>query len=176
MARRAFSRPLRQGQRRKTEWIASADITAVQAIAGNTVVLLQSFTGAQFATLGPVTITRVRGLIHVVSDQLAVSEVGFGAVGFMIVSEKARALGATALPGPITQEDLDAWFLWQPIYSDIAVNSAIGFDSSAGRDYPLESKAMRKVESEEALVYMGENATTQSMLVASKFRILLKLH
>ena len=84
MVRRHFGNALRrQGPKRQTIWIASADVTAVTALGGATSILAQEFTAAQLLAIGasPSTIVRVRGELSIQSDQTAVAERPFGAFG-----------------------------------------------------------------------------------------------
>ena len=114
-----------QAQRRLTEWGASADVTTFLAIPPATKVLDQAFTEAILEDVTPGTIVRVRGVAFVRSDQTAATEDAFGAVGFAVVSEQARAAGAASLPGPITNEDSELWFLWQPLYVTLTLVSNV---------------------------------------------------
>ena len=65
MARRfrSFSRPLRQGQRRATEWLFSVDVATATTLAAATAVFNQ-----QFAVAEPATAIRTRGNLWVASD------------------------------------------------------------------------------------------------------------
>jgi len=99
------------GQRRLTDWLGSGPHTTATALAAASVVLDQSFTGAQVDALTAFTIIRTVGLIGVRSDQVAADEFILGAVGGMVVRETARAGGVGNVPTPITEVDDDGWFL-----------------------------------------------------------------
>ncbi len=165
-----------RAQRRQTTWLASADVAAVVNIPNNANVLVESFTGAQVEALAPFTITRVRGIISIKSDQLVAVENPYGAIGMMVVSEQARAAGAASIPGPITNQDAGEWFVWQPVSAFFEFVTGAGFDSAGGRVFEFDSKAMRKVQAGDAIVVMAENETAAGFDIDINYRMLLKLH
>ena len=161
--------------RRATEWLGSADVNAVSTLAASGVVLDQAFTQAQFNVLGPVTIVRTRGILWVKSDQSAATEEPFGAMGMMVVTEQARVAGIGSLPTPITEEFDDGFFVHQFWQGGITVGSDIGV-SNVWHRYEFDSKAQRKVDSDDALVVTLENASaSHGVRHILKFRILVKL-
>ena len=99
--------------KRAMRWLGSTLRTGAQALGANLVVLDQSFAQAQIAVLGDFTVTRVRGLLTVASDQSVATEEPFGALGMMVVREDARNIGVTALSDPYTQAFDSGWFLHQ---------------------------------------------------------------
>ena len=173
MANRIQSRSHFVGRRspgRLTEWFGSADSTGVAALAAASFTLNQSLTAVELAKR-PFTVTRTVGSIWVSSDQVAAPEVPFGALGFIVVSEKASATGVTAVPDPITQEASDDWFVYQSI---------LGFgDATVQRpmtEYKFDSRGQRKVEDGQDIVIMIANASsTDGMFFIVKFRMLVKL-
>ncbi len=180
MARRrgAFA-PRRQGPRRQSEWIASADQNAVVALGASVVLLNQSLTAATFvaAGLAPSTIVRTRGSLYVHSDQTAANESGFGAFGMAVVNDNARAAGAASLPGPITDEGFDSWFVYENFGGMNFGPSTGALFANPWTRYDFDSKAMRKVENGDAVVVMFENASLAAGLeFIIKFRMLFKTH
>ncbi len=180
MARRHFggSSFRRQGPKRATQWLASADVTAVTALSGAASILDQSFTGAQFEALGgPVTIVRVRGELYIQSDQVAAAERPFGAMGFAVVSEQARAAGIASLPSPITDEASDLFFVMQYWEAASWVGNAAS-PATVMKRFVYDSKAMRKVPDGAALVVTMENAALAGIgaQYINKFRVLIKLN
>ncbi len=179
MARRQFSRPLRQGQRRLTEWVQSADVTGATGIAAGSCVLLQSITEAALLAQGllPSTIIRTRGMIYTSSDQTAAEEDAFGALSMAVTSEPARAAGVASLLCPIIDEDADAFFVYE---TWLAGNSGPSTGALFGRPWymqKIDSKAQRKVEDGNAVVMVAENGSAAAgarLLV--KLRMLFKLH
>ena len=122
------------------------------SVAPATKVFIGSFTGVT-----PNTVRRTFGLINWRSDQAAADEFPMGAFGMCIVSESAAAVGAAALPGLFTEASSDLWFVHQFLFAPVEFVSAAGFESAAGRQYAINSKAMRKFSEEEVVVLMIEN-------------------
>ena len=181
MAPRRFGRlsPGRQGPRRSTEWGASADVTAVTALGGATTIIAQTFTGGILQTAGllPSTVVRVRGELYVQSDQAAVAERPFGALGFAVVSDEAAVAGAASVPGPITNAQSEKFFVWQPWQAAAVVDSANVAIQPMER-FEFDSKAMRKIQNGDAIVVMMENGALAGIgaQFILQFRLLFKLH
>ena len=93
------------GSRRLTEWAAIVPEITFQGLAAATVVIDSTFTSAD-----PATVIRLVGQLTVTSDQQAVGENPFGAVGLCVVSDQAVAIGATAIPTSYTDPESDLWF------------------------------------------------------------------
>ncbi len=180
MARRIGGsfRQLRQGQRRATEWGASSTPTVTTNLAANTVLLHQSFTQALLAEVTPATIVRVRGELWVKSDQVAATRTPFGAVGFAVVSEQARAAGVASVPDPSTDALSDLWFLHQFWATDFTFITAAGFQGgSTFTRYTFDSKAMRKIVDGNAIVIVIANSAAAGGIdFVMNFRVLFKLH
>ncbi len=162
--------------RRKTDWIASADITALTNLIGGGVVIDQSLTGAQVALIAPFTIIRTVGYVGIRSDQAGATETPFGAIGAMVVKETARAAGVASVPTPINEEGDDGWFLYQGIASDFLFASGVGFSNSGMKIFQFDSKAQRKVADGDAIIWTAENASADGFDYLLKFRMLVKLH
>ncbi len=174
MARNRFvrNRSFNSGPRRKTEWLASADVTGQTALAASSVILDSSFAFTQ-----PETIVRTRGSLWVSSDQATANEEPFGALGMMVVSDQAAAAGVAAVPTPIQEEDDDNWFVWVPFLASLRLATAVGFVANPFMEYKFDSKAMRKVAAGDTLIVVLENASsTDAMNYVVKFRTLTKLH
>ena len=183
MARRAFRgrSALRQGQRRMTEWGASADIAAVRTLAAGSNVLDQSFTGQGLSDAGltPSTIVRLRGDLWVKGDagSEGATETPFGALGVAVVTESARAAGVGSLPSPLTDEAADSWFSFTYFLAGSVFGSAVGLNADMWHHFPFDSKAMRKLDNESAIVFVLENGSSSAgMEYILKFRALFKLH
>ena len=145
--------------RRGTSWTGFQTGTAFQALAGSTIVLDALFT----PLLPEQTIVRIRGILAVKSDQEAADEDIHGAFGIALVEEPAASAGVTAVPSPVTDISNEAWILWQPFVSSFVFTSAAGFESPAGREYVLDSKAMRKISDTQRLVMLLENTSATGM-------------
>ena len=165
--------PIRnQRQRRATQWLGSAPATGFIALGAATAVFDQFFAFGEKAT-----VIRVRGGLWVSSDQGGANEEPFGSLGFAVVTDQAAAIGVTALPTPETDRASDNWFLWEPWVASTRVASSIGFTSDPFRYYPIDSKAMRKVDDGDNVVVMLENSSAaDGVNYILNFRMLVKLH
>ena len=176
--RRIISRSFRGragGPKRATNWIQSTDVVAFTNVLPSVKLLHQSFAGT--GGPAPFTVVRVRGLLSVLSDQFAATEEVFGALGMAIVSTVASGVGATAVPGPVTDAAWDGWFLHQPFTAGFAFASAVGFDGNNVRQFPLDSRAMRKVDPDDSIAVMIENGSDSfGFDFLLQFRMLLKMH
>ena len=90
-----------------------------------------------------------------------------------LINETARALGVTAIPGPGTDSLYDGWFVHQFVMQKLIRASGVGF--TEGQVYEIDSKAMRKFEGDEGLVFMVENnSPTDGFDIIVGLRILIK--
>ncbi len=158
--------------RRATEWIGSADTTAWTNLAAGASIIDQALTGAQVSAISPFTVIRTVGLISVRSDQEVASEDVFGALGAMVVRETARAGGVGNVPTPITEESDDGFFLFQ-----FVATSASPVEGHRAASFQFDSKAQRKVEDGDAIVWTVENSSAAAaMAYVLLFRMLIKVH
>ena len=185
VANRSFrSRVVRSSgrPRRGTIWIASADVTAKIGLAAATSVLDQSVSAATLSSFGAAagTVTRTRGDLWVVSDQTVATEEPFGALGMAVVSDQARAAGIASMPTPITNEDSDLFFVHQFWQAGFVFNQIDATGVQLGNywsHYSFDSKAMRKLNDDQAIVVTMENAeATNGVRYILKFRMLIKLN
>ena len=171
--RRSNFRSVHQGQRRKTEWLALSAPSGVSSAAAGTKNIVTSLTTAEKAKL-PFTITRTIGLLTVLSDQIVAREVPSGTLGGVVVTDRARTVGITALPDPVTEAESDFWFLFQP-WS--CIMHAAAETSSTPWINMFDSKAQRKVEEGEDIVFILANAdSANGVFFTIQLRILIKLH
>ena len=105
---------------------------------------------------------------------------GFNVVGFgiRVVTLKAFTLGATAVPGPITEIEDEGW-LWhhQTKIISLSTTEEGGLGLSVVR-IPIDSKAMRKLGSDEVIVGVIETTAevgTATMVSQMSTRMLIKL-
>ena len=136
-------------------------------VAASTKVLLGFFfLGTDFEE----TVVRTRGLISVISDQAAVAEEQRGAFGMIRVTDRARAAGATAIPGPATDGDDDGFFVWTAICQTSVQDVAGGVN---GMVYTIDSKAQRVVREGQEIALMVENiGTLNGMQIQLAIRVL----
>ena len=168
MARRIRQNfPQRARQRQPTSWVRFVTPAAVTVAAASKAFLV--FITLSNPGIGE-TIRRTRGMVMIQSDQTASDELQFGALGFVVVNDLAAGIGATAIPGPFTDDDDDGWFVWQPVLGS--------FDSGIEktRVYEFDSKAMRRVEEGFQVAIMFENGSpVTGMSVSVAFSMLTSL-
>ncbi len=100
------------------------------------------------------TVRRTRAYLGIVSDQSAAAEDQIGAIGMVVVSDLAIAAGVASLPSPVFDGNDDGWFMWQ----SFAQEGSSGGGSQSIWYYPIDSKAMRRVEEGFAIAVVVENA------------------
>ena len=105
------------------------------------------------------TVRRTRGILVVISDQGSVNEVQNGALGMIVVSDLAIAAGVASIPGPVTDQSDDGWFVWQPVFHVSGYVNAGSASLSIPRTYDFDSKAMRKVEEGFTVAVVYESVT-----------------
>ena len=152
-ARRTFAR---QSVRAPTNWarslaVAVTNLPASTKIIASSIILSNPGIGE--------TIRRTRGKLLITSDQTATSEVHLGAMGMMVVSDVALALGITAVPDPVTEADDDNWFVWEPFLALSDVRSGESAPNTYHAGFEFDSKAMRRVEEGSAVVVVIANAS-----------------
>ncbi len=164
--------------RRKTSWGGTAVAgTAYVAVGTSSKGLLLSITSTSLLDLVPATIVRTRGMLAFRSDQIAQTEDQIGALGIAVVSEQARAAGAASIPGPQTDSDWDGWYFWTPLYANLELGSGTAFQPRFQTNIMVDSKAMRKLNSNDAVVVMAENnSAVHALEIAVNLRTLFKLH
>jgi len=158
--------------RRKTEWIGAT--SPWQARASGSLNNVIDFDQSQLAALYPFTITRTVGIASLAFDEdFILDQDIFAAWGGVVVQERARAAGVASLPDPIVNIGDDGWFWHQPVCEFI---ESVGTDRS-NISYVIDSRAQRKVEDGEAIVFMLRvDATSDAVEQAMMVRILCKLH
>ncbi len=142
-----------RGPRRLTDWAFGVQATGYTTVAAGSKVLLASIASTALLPIAPATVIRTRGYISVASDQSAGIEDVIGAFGMAFVNETARALGVTAIPGPASESLFDGWFVHQLFEFKHISNTS----SPQSMGFEIDSKAMRKFDSDLGLVFMVEN-------------------
>ena len=173
---RIITRSPSRSPRRATEWMSSGSGASVIALAGSTKAIMQSFTGAQVNARTPFTIIRTIGMLWIKSDQEAADENQFGAIGFQVLRESARAAGVASMSSPVTNANDDMWFVHQWFMTSFVFTSAAGFESNAGTRYAYDSSAQRKVQEGDAISAVIENIATTGLQFFHNFRMLIKVH
>jgi len=161
--------------RRENVWIGVSSGTSATALAANTGVIAASLNAAAL-DLRPFTVVRTHLTAWFESDQGAASEVPFGELGMIIVSEAAAAAGAASIPTPGSEEEA-SWFVWNAWIVAFLFGDATGFNGDSGHQYQIDSKGMRKVGLDDQLLLVVQNSSAahgNNFIVNG--RMLLKLH
>jgi len=153
-------------------WIGAS--VAVGTVPTNSKTLVSELNAAALA-LRPFTILRTRVSINFRSDQQAAQESPTGAYGKIVVKEIAVNIGATAVPGPVTEPNAD-WFVYQGMSAPFLFVTAAGFESAGGFRYEIDSKAMRKVDPTDDVVTMFEMRNVGGGFLNIEGRTLIQLH
>ena len=175
MARpRGFRSPIRS--RRLTDWgFGPRDRDSVFSASSQS-----AWSTAVTVASEKMTIVRLRGGVRVhLNSADAIGAGFFGAMGIGIVTQPAFAAGGAALPGPLTEANWDGW-LWHNFFDIRAVTATIADGvNAAGASLwlPIDSKAMRKIETEEILFGITEvvESVNATMEQQADTRVLLKL-
>ena len=173
----------RRGQR--TRFIRPAKATKIwltgvfldrQTVAANTRVVSLSL-DAGGLLLRPFTVLRSRFEILWNTDQAAVTEMPIGALGVGVVNDVAAALGASAVPDPVSDANYD-WFVHQGLLCQISIAGTVaGFQVPAGQSYTVDSKSMRKVGIADDIVVVSTNSDASvGAEISLAGRILVQLH
>jgi len=155
-----------RGRRQPVSWsgIVAGGFTAVPA---SSKVLLASFIPNY---PGGSTVRRLRGTFLVISDQTAAPEAQNGAIGACVVGDTAVGVGISAIKDPVTDVSDDTWFWY---HSFNFVNPATVTEGQATRMIDIDSKAMRKVQIGDTVVFVIANASaTAGLSVAMSVRLL----
>ena len=91
-----------------------------------------------------------------------------------VVSDQAFAIGATAIPTPITDADSDLWIMHQYFAAPFTFGSGTGF-SNVSETFTFDSKAMRKVPEGSRLIWSVEVGSTVGLSYLLQFAVLVKL-
>ena len=160
----------RSGARPNRGWSSAQSLVNVTVPAATKTLL------ASFVLSNPgidETILRTVGVFGHSSDQFAADEFRTGGFGMMVVTDTAAAVGATAIPGPVTNAADDGWFLHHTFVQEIEVITGAGFETNAMEIIRFDSKAKRIVAEGSSIVLMAENISASTgMNVAFAVRIL----
>ena len=164
----ARKRSMVSGPRRKTDW-HSAFVTGFVSVAANalSLQLLRPF------VTGQPTLVRTRGNIGLLCTSAAGVR-GLVGIGICAVSDRSRIIGTTALPRPLLDGNDDCW-LWHTHVPMLGGTSADDVKTVLGAvSIPVDSKAMRKLPDDLAVVLIIESDTVAIQYVFG-IRTLAKL-
>ena len=185
MARSFRTNPVRrQTERRKTDWIGgiSTGLTVPFTISAATSAIVASV-DTRVASAGadaPWTITRIRGILQIRPLGNASGSDPFGAFGVCIVNGEAFDAGIASIITPWTESFDDRW-MYHTYWACNQTNGNLGTDSfwgfAMGMNVEIDSKAMRKMETGDVLVWVIENASAaDAAQFITNSRTLVKLH
>ncbi len=158
--------------RRSTQWL-EGEFGGTILGSTNAVAITKVMTTPELA-LRPFTIVRVRGMMHVRSDQTVGLESYGAMMGMCVVSDQSIAIGVSAVPTPDTDMASDAWFVHETVVGVFGFKSGVGV-LELGQSHSYDSKAMRKVEEGFQTVQVME-CPVNSGTVQDSYRMLIKLH
>jgi len=150
MARARMHRQFGKSPGRLTTWIGPADQAYITVAAGATVLL------AFLSFEEPLTVIRTRGAVSVRPTDPSVNAACVGAFGVGIVSAEALAIGVSAIPGPFSSADWGGWLVWRSFAFHWDVTTDVG-RAITSLALEIDSKAMRKVDANSALVVVVES-------------------
>ncbi len=104
------------------------------------------------------TFLRFVGMLSVESDQLIATEAQIGAFGMIVVTDNAFGVGATAIPGPITDGADDGWFVHVPFSNTFSFVSGVGFDANFATQRYFDFKSKRITHSGDTIALVVESA------------------
>ena len=109
-------------------------------------------TGIAF-TEGALTLVRTRGIVQTGIAAVAARGIDRIVMGIIVVSSDAFGIGATALPGPISDGEND-WIVWTPLMN---VHGTVAAEDNQFVDRQLiDSRGMRKLKLGDVLAVMFE--------------------
>ena len=162
---------VRSGPVRQTEWLAREFSTDAITVPLLTFQIDSSMDAVEKAKL-PFTITRTIGVLSIFGDQAGAIEHPFGALGGLVVSDKASALGATAVPDPVTEAASDLWFMYQSFVGP----QTTALDGPGPTSWMIDSRAQRKVQEGEDIVFVIANPNSvDGFRYVFNYRLLIKL-
>ena len=159
--------------RRQTEWIGGCQ--GLFDLADNTRVVVLAFSQAALADLVPFTIIRTIGQWTTAIDAGFVTDQDYNVgLGGTVMLEQSRA--TPVVPSPIINIADDNWFLYDTstaVLEEVLTSNAAVMVSQTR---PLDSRAQRKVQDGDSIVFAAENNGVDTARVALTLRILCKLH
>ena len=160
--------------KRSTQWALCSVPTGFSTVAAATKVIAVLIPSTTLLDLVPFTITRTIAELHIQSDQAGATEDQIGAFGGGVVNDVAGALGVTGLPGPANNCGWPGWFIHRFFLQNFLFVSGVG-TQDRGSEYMIDSRAQRKVETEQDIVFIVENFSASFGLnFGVSFRMLIK--
>jgi len=137
-----------------------------------------AFGGTSLAAATSILISAfdIRGILSVVSDQVAANEKVHGAFGVLVVSGEAFDAGVASIPTPFSEASDDRWLYHTYWAAPIQVIAGQSSDQIPSQTV-IDGKAMRKVNSGDVVVFMIENGNNvHGAIFVHNSRLGIKLH
>ena len=138
---------------RRTFW--SATTPAAFTLPDDTSLILAIFNPSE----APETLIRTRGefTVYVDTSTIAVGEAAMFGFGIGMVTEAAATVGVGSVPTPLTDADWDGWLYHRFVGLGAETTVASDDEGLHMARVVVDSKAMRKVDTDQRLVIVAEN-------------------
>ena len=120
------------------------------------------------------TIVRTRGEVSIKPDAFNADIDINGAFGMCVVSQDALTAGIASIPKPFSDAEWGGWFVWQSFAKHLEQVTNAGLLLGSW-DYQVDSKAMRKITTNDVIVSVAESISGAAFDIAMHLRVLLKL-
>lgn len=141
------SRPRSSGVARS--WGVGPGASGLFQLTGTAAILVP---GAISTTVSELTVMRLRGLFDIFLEgpTSADGDGMFGAAGIGVIADTAFDAGIASLPDPLSEIGWDGW-LWHSMFSVHQPDVTFGGSPAASQRIVIDSKAMRKFDTEKVL-------------------------
>ena len=159
------------GVKRQVNWVGLADQGFI-TVANATSVLIASF-NSDVGSMPRPTVVRSRGSVTIKSNDEADLSI-VGAYGVCIVTLDAFTAGTASVPSPFLDADWEGWFVWRSFsYTQLFVGAGANLVQNSIHQ-EVDSKAMRKMGSNEVLVQVAASQSG-AFGISMPLRFLFKL-
>ena len=141
----------RGGHKRLNEWVGPPEQGFV-AVATTGATLVSSLVVEE-----AITIVRTRGMVSIDPNVFSADLNVVGAFGIGIVSAEAFGIGITAIPTPYSDADWPGWLMWESFAFRLEFSDATGVTMPGSLQINVDSKGMRRIGSNEAVVFVAES-------------------
>ena len=176
MANQRRSGRFSSGPKRRTTWEGAAfDANIANGVSFVSTVVSEAI----LENVPNPTVVRIRGRVHIVGTAIGAAFARTQvAMGIYVADSKAITAGITALELPFTGIGSD-WMWWDTaiLESNTSVSPPSVDNLGSHFDIEIDNKAMRKIQPNQALVFVAENNALNSTLtvqVSGVVRVLLK--
>ncbi len=165
-----------QSQRRRTGWEEGTGGTTLLNLTTTTPSFVGQALGIQTDGL---TLVRTRGYFKIVMQLAASLGDGMtGAFGIGLASTAAVAAGIGSVPTPITEQNWEGWLYWHGFSVEAITASESNWGNEVLDVAEIDSKAMRKIDSDMsfyAAIEIGTETGAVTAIVHHDSRMLFKL-